>query len=271
MAQERFGLTERRACRVVGQPRSTQRRPAPVLGDRPLRARLHEIARARPRAGYRTAHALLVREGWYVNRKKVLRLWREEGLKVQPRHRKRRRPPVGEQVMRATRPDHVWAIDFQFDATSDGRMVKIANVVDEFTREALAGRVGRTCTATDLVQVLDGLAAERGAPGHIRCDNGPEMIAWTLRDWCSGSGTNTSYIEPGSPWENPFVESYNARMRDELLALTEFATLTEASVLIEDWRNGYNTERPHSSLGYLTPLEFHRAWLQQHRPEMALS
>jgi transposase InsO family protein len=271
MAQDRFGLTQRRACRVVGQPRSTQRRPAPAPGDRDLRARLHEIARSRPRAGYRTAHALLVREGWTINRKKVLRLWREEGLKVQPRHRKRRRPAPGEQVHRAERPDHVWAIDFQFDATADGRMVKIANVVDEFTREALAGRVGRSCTATDLVQVLDGLASDRGAPGHIRCDNGPEMIAWTVRDWCRSSGTNTSYIEPGSPWENPFVESYNARMRDELLALTEFTTLTEAKVLIEDWRIAYNTERPHSSLGYLTPLEFHRAWTQQHQPEPALS
>jgi putative transposase len=141
MAQERFGLSERHACRTVGQPRSTQRRPAQVPGDRDLRARLHEIARSRPRAGYRTAHALLCREGWVLNRKKVLRIWREEGLKVQPRHRKRRRPARGEQAHRAERPGHVWAIDFQFDATSDGRMIKIANVVDEFTREALAGRV----------------------------------------------------------------------------------------------------------------------------------
>lgn len=122
MAQDGFGLTERRACRVVGQPRSTQRRPAPVPGDRNLRARLHEIARSKPRAGYRMAHALLVREGWAINRKKVLRIWREEGLKVQPRHRKRRRPAPGEQVHRAERPDHVWAVDFQFDATTDGRI-----------------------------------------------------------------------------------------------------------------------------------------------------
>lgn len=150
-------------------------------------------------------------------------------------------------------------------------MIKIANVVDEFTREALAGRVGRSCTADDLVQVLERLSAHRGAPEHLRCDNGPEMIAWALRDWCRGSGATRSYIEPGSPWENPFVESYDARMRDELLALTEFTTLTEAAVLIEDWRIGYNTERPHSSLDYLTPLEFHRAWTEQHRPEPALS
>ncbi len=271
MAQDRFGLSQRHACRVVGQPRSTQRRPAPAPGERVLRARLHEIARDHQRFGYRRAHALLVREGWVLNRKKVLRLWREEGLKVQPRHRKRRRPPSGEQVHRASRPNHVWAIDFQFDATSDGRMVKIANLVDEFTREALAGRVARHCTATDLVEVLESVVADRGAPEYLRCDNGPEMIAWALRDWCHTSGTATSYIEPGSPWENPFVESYNARMRDELLAITEFWNLTEAQVLIGDWRNGYNTERPHSSLDYLTPLEFHRAWTEQREPEPALS
>jgi transposase InsO family protein len=271
MAQDRFGLSQRHACRTVGQPRSTQRRPAPPDRDQCLRGRLQEIARAHPRYGYRRAHALLVREGWDLNRKKVLRIWREEGLKVTPRHRKRRRPTPGEPVHRANRPDHVWAIDFQFDATRDGRMIKIANVVDEFTRVALAGRVGRTCTATDLVEVLDGLAGERGAPEHLRCDNGPEMIAWALRDWCRANGAATSYIEPGSPWENPFVESYNARLRDELLALTEFCTITEASVLIEDWRIGYNTERPHSSLGYLTPIEFHRGWTEQHQPATELS
>jgi putative transposase len=125
---------------------------------------LHEIARAHQRFGYRRAHALLVREGWVLNREKVLRVWREEGLKVEPRHRKRRRPVNGEQVRRACRPNHVWAIDFQFDATSDGRMVKIANLVDEFTREALAGRVGRSCRASDLVEMLAGLVQDRGAP-----------------------------------------------------------------------------------------------------------
>jgi putative transposase len=150
-------------------------------------------------------------------------------------------------------------------------MVKIANLVDEFTREALAGRVGRSYRASDLVEMLAGLVQDRGAPEHIRCDNGPEMIASALSDWCRTSGTRTSYMEPGSPWENPFIESYNARMRDELLAITEFWNLTEATVLIEDWRIRYNTERPHSALGYLTPIEFHRAWTERHQPEMALS
>lgn len=256
---------------MVGQPRSTQRRPSRAPGDGPLRARLHEIAQRHQRFGYRRAHALLCREGWSINRKKVLRIWREEGLKVQARHHKRRRPPHGESVRSAEHPNHVWAIDFQFDATSDGRMLKLANIVDEFTRESIAIRTDRTCTSDHLVKVLEALVTERGAPGHLRCDNGPELIAFTLRDWCHTVGTATTYIEPGSPWENPYVESFNARIRDELLAITEFCTLTEAQVLIEDWRNGYNTERPHSSLGYLTPVEFNRVWTGQHQPEMALS
>ena len=218
MAQDRFGLSERRACGIVGQPRSTQRRAAPAPGDGPLRARLHQIARRHQRFGYRRAHAVLVREGWVLNRKKVLRIWREEGLKVHPRHHKRRRPAAAEPVRRAERPNHVWAIDFQFDATSDGRMLKLANIVDEFTREALSTRTGRTCTADDLVKVLETLVTEREVPGHLRCDNGPELIAFTLRDWCRSAGTTTSYIEPGSPWENAYVESFNARIRDELLA-----------------------------------------------------
>jgi putative transposase len=271
MAQDRFGLSERRACRIVGQPRTTQRRPALHPGDGPLRARLHQIARRHQRFGYRRAHAVLVREGWVLNRKKVLRIWREEGLKVSARHHKRRRPPQGEPVRQAEHPNHVWAIDFQFDATSDGHMLKLANIVDEFTREALSTRTGRTCTADELVKVLETLVTDRGAPGHLRCDNGPELIAFTLRDWCRSAGTTTSYIEPGSPWENAYVESFNARIRDELLAITEFCTMTEAKILIEDWRIEYNTERPHSSLGYLTPVEFNRAWTQRHQPEPALS
>ncbi len=177
MAKDCFGLSERRACRIVSQSRWTQRRPAPAPGDGSLRARLHEIARQHQRFGYRRAHALLCRKGWVLNRKKVLRLWREEGLKVQPRHHKRRRPTQGESLGRAERPNHVWAIDFQFDATSDGRMLKLANIVDEFTREALSTRTARSCTAEDLVRVLERLVADRGAPETLCCDNGPELIS----------------------------------------------------------------------------------------------
>jgi putative transposase len=148
----------------------------------------------------------------------------------------------------------VWAIDFQFDETSDGRRLKLANIVDEHTREGLAMRVGRTCGADDLLAVIDALVAERGAPGHLRMDNGPELIAWALRDWCRLAGTGTIYIEPGSPWENPYIESFNGRVRDELLNAEE--SLLEAQVIVEAWRIEYNTYRPHGSLGGLTPAEY---------------
>ena len=142
-----------------------------------------------------------------------------------PCKRKRSRPPGGGELLRATRPNHVWAIDFQFDETADYRRLKLCNIVDEFTREALAMRVGRSCDADQVVEIIEALVAERGAPAHLRMDNGPELIAWALRDWCRLHHTTTSYIEPGSPWENPFVESFNGRCRDELLNIEEFGTL----------------------------------------------
>jgi transposase InsO family protein len=196
-----------------------------------------------------------------VNHKRVRRLWREEGLRRPVRGRKRRRvaPEVTERL-RAERPNQVWAIDFQFDETADGRRLKLCNLVDEHTREALAMRVARTCTADDLVAVLEALVATRGAPQHLRMDNGPELIAWALRDYCRLSGTRTTYIEPGSPWENPFVESFNGRVRDELLNVEEFTSLLEAEVIIESWRVEYNTYRPHSSLDGLTPSEYAARW-----------
>ena len=163
-------------------------------------------------------------------------------------------------------PNDVWAIDFQFDETADYRRLKLANIVDEFTRESLAMEVDRSITADHLVNVLERLVAVHGAPTHLRMDNGPELIVWALRDWCRFTSTQTVYIEPGSPWENPFVESFNSRSRDELLNVEEFATLREARVVVEAWRIQYNTYRPHSSLGGLTPVEFKRQWLNQHQP-----
>jgi putative transposase len=150
----------------------------------------------------------------------------------------------------------VWAVDFQFDETADRRRIKLCNIVDEYTREALAIRVGRSCTAEDVVELIARLVNERGRPGYLRCDNGPEFIAWALRDYCRMTLMATSYIEPGSPWENPFVESFNGRLRDELLNIEEFGSITEAKVLIEDWRQEYNTYRPHSALAGLTPSEY---------------
>jgi len=259
LLKERFGASERRACRVVGQHRSTQRKPAraPREVDERLAARLREIAGEHPRWGWKTAHQILLREGWALNRKRTRRIWRQEGLRRPVRARKRRRLTASDSKrLRATHANHVWAMDFQFDETSDRRRIKLCNIVDEHTREALAIRVARTCTGDELVGELSRLVSERGAPAFLRADNGPEMIAWALKDYCRMTLMHTAYIEPGSPWENPFVESFNGRLRDELLNIEEFGSITEARVIIEDWRKEYNTYRPHSALGGLTPAEY---------------
>jgi len=259
---ERFGVSQRRACRVVGQHRSTQRRPRRLIPDEEakLRRRLRTIAREHPRWGWKTAHTILRREGHTINRKRTRRLWREEGLRRPAPCKRKRRRLCGGELLRAERSNQVWAIDFQFDETADQRRLKLCNIVDEFTREALAMRVGRRCDADTVVAIIDELVATRGAPEHLRMDNGPELIAWAVRDWCRLHHTTTTYIEPGSPWENPFVESFNGRTRDELLNIEEFGSVLEARVITEAWRIEYNTYRPHSSLGGLTPSEFAATW-----------
>lgn len=224
-----------------------------------LRCRLHEISVERPRFGYRRVTGQLRLEGWKVNRKRIQRLWREEGLRVAQRQPKRRR--VGESAfpakrLRAEHPNDVWAIDFIFDATTDGRPIKALSMCDEFTRENLVRRIGRSITAQDVVEALDEAAARRGAPKFVRCDNGPEFIANAIKRWCLAHETQTSYIDPGAPWQNPFVESFNARVRDELFAREVFDSILEAQVLFDDWGEDYNRYRVHSSLGYLPPAVF---------------
>jgi putative transposase len=267
--QDRLGLSERRACRIAGQHRSTQRRePVLAADDVVLRARLRELSRKRPRWGYRRAHADLLGEGWQINRKRVQRIWREEGLRVPQRRRKRQR--LGESTvpadrLRAERPDEVWALDYQFDQTADGRILKLLHVVDEFTREALTVECRRRIDADQTVAVLERLVATRGtAPEHIRCDNGPELTANALRDWCRFAGAGSAYIDPGSPWQNPYVESFGSRIRDELLAVELFSCLAEAKVMVEDWRRDYNEHRPHSALSMKPPATFAKAWRAQH-------
>jgi len=207
MLQDRLGLSERRACRLAGQNRSTQRhRPKVAPDDQALRRRLRKISEQRPRWGYRRAHGHLLAEGFSLNRKRVQRIWREEGLRVPAKAKKRRRlgdSTAAAERLKACHPNHVWALDYQHDATSDGRELKFLNVVDEFTREALAIEVDRTINAEQTVAILGRLAAERGAPANIRCDNGPELTAAVLREWCRLGSTGTAYIEPGSPWQNP--------------------------------------------------------------------
>jgi transposase InsO family protein len=258
--QERYRASERLACRVVGQHRSTQRHPVKVvdLEETKLRHRLREIAAEHIRWGRRMAYRLLRREGWSVNHKRVQRLWREEGLqRPTARKRKRARPADGSvRRHRAEHPHQVWAMDFQFDATADGRRLKFLNVIDEHSRFCLAIRVGRRCKAKDVVAVLEELTSVYPAPSLIRSDNGPEFIAQALRDWCDASDTtSTAYIEPGSPWENGFAESFNGRFRDEFLNTELFTTAPEAQILADRWRWEYNTLRPHSALQGRTPLE----------------
>ena len=258
--QTTFQVSERRACEVLDQPRSTQRQqPKERPEEKPLVKRMLELVGQHPRFGYRRIWALLRREGWRVNRKRVYRLWRQQGLKVPRRKKKRRRlghSGNGCVRYRARAKDHVWAWDFIHDRTADGRPLKWLSVVDEFTRECVALEVARSMTAARVVQILAGVIRERGGVGHIRSDNGPEFIAAEIRRWLAEAKVGTLYIEPGSPWENGYCESFHSRLRDELLEREEFSTPLEARVLSAAWKQQYNHERPHSALGYQTPAEF---------------
>jgi putative transposase len=249
--QLRFGVSERRACTVVGQHRSTQRLVAPEIPDDEvaLRAFLRAFSIKRPRWGWRRAAKQARREGWPVNDKRIQRLWRSEGLKVP--YRKRKKPLRG-------------------IGTAVGAMspiaLKMLNIVDEFTRECPAIVVERNLDADRVVATLERLALERGAPAFVRFDNGPEFIAYAVADWCRFNGVNSIFIDPGSPWQNAWIESFNGRLRDELLNGWRFDSLLEAKVLIEDWRIDYNINRPHSAHGELTPSEFVQAWTYRHEP-----
>ena len=269
MLMDRLVISERRACRAIGQSRTTQRRgsPVPPREEQVIRARLRELARTRPRYGYRRLTALLRTEGFAVNHKRIQRICRDEGLRVMRWAKKRSRlgnSAVPAERLRAMYPDHVWALDFCFDQTTDIRTLKILSITDEFTREALAISVERSIAADDTVTVLEQIVASSGrSPAYIRMDNGPEMTAHALRDWCRFSRTGTSYIEPGHPWENPYIESFTGKLRDELLNVEAFATLLEAKTLAEDYRIDYNCYRPHSSLGYRTPASFAAEWARR--------
>jgi len=271
--QERFGVSERRACAVVGQPRSTQRLPAPEPGDEELalRAFLRDFARRRPRWGWRRAARAAKDAGWRVNHKRIHRLWIAEGLRVPYRKRKKPLRGIGVAIgaMCPIAPDVLWALDFQFDQTSDGRTLKMLNVIDEYTRECLAIDIERSIDADGVIRCLEHLAAERGAPRYVRFDHGPEFIAYAVADWCRWNGTDTVFIDPGSPWQNAWIESFNGRLRDEFLNGQQFDSLLEAQVLTEDWRIDYNVNRPHSAHGWLTPVEFVEAWLHRQAHQLA--
>ena len=252
-----LGVSERRACQVLGQHRSTQRKPPRTPDDEAqLTADIIELAKTYGRYGYRRITALLRQAGWAVNAKRVQRIWRREGLKVPQKQPKRGRLWLNDGScvrLRASWPNHVWSYDFVEGRTHEGKKFRMLCLIDEFTREALAIRVKRKLNSTDVLETLADVMIVRGTPGYIRSDNGPEFIALTLRKWIDDVGTQTAYIEPGSPWENGYCESFNSKLRDELLNLEVFYSLREAEVLIESWRQHFNTVRPHSSLGYVPP------------------
>jgi putative transposase len=242
---------------VLEQARNTQRRNHEVRSEESrLVADITALATRYGRYGYRRITALLNERGWQVNHKRVERIWRQEGLKVPKKQPKRGRLWLNDGSCIRLRPehkDHVWSYDFVTARTADGRAFRLLNIIDEYTRECLATLVARRLTSEDVIDQLFNLFILRGIPEHIRSDNGPEFTAKAVRKWLNKLGVKTLFIEPGSPWENGYIESFNGKLRDELLNREIFTTLIEAKVLIAQWRKEYNQVRPHSSLGYKPP------------------
>ena len=254
----------RHACRLLEWNRSSfQYQPRPDRNQQ-LREELRAFSEKKQRRGARKAHNFLRRKGLAASRNRVHRLWKQERLQVRKRTRKKRKPPGKRGVLPlvATYPGHVWSYDFLFDATASGAKLKLLTIGDDYTRECLAIEVGSSMRSDKVITVLARLVAEHGAPTHIRSDNGPEFIAHAVRAWLAGQKTQTYYIDPGSPWQNGFRESFHGRFRDEFLYGTLFASVAECRVLCEAYRREYNEERPHQSLQYLTPIEFKQQWLK---------
>jgi transposase InsO family protein len=260
--QQKLDVSERRACLALGQSRGLQRR-APIRGDEEavLIEDIIRLATQYGRYGYKRITALLRVEGWSVNHKRVERIWRQEGLKVPQKHKKRGRLYLNDGScirLRACWPNHVWSYDFVADRLIDGTKIRTLTVVDEYTRECLSLRTGYNLKTDDVMDVLTGLFITRGIPDHIRSDNGSEFTSKAIQAWLPKLRVKTLYITPGSPWENGYNESFNGRLRDELLNGETFYTLKEAQVIIEQWRHHYNHIRPHSSLGYKPPAPLAR-------------
>lgn len=260
-------MSERRACVALGQPRATQRyHPRKIDADRQLIEQMRRLVESYPRHGSERVHQLLtnpdaaVGGGWRVNFKRVHRLWKQEHLQVPRKQRKRRRLPGSSQNScvrhKATHRNHVWGYDFLAERTEDGRQLRLLVVIDEFTRECLAIEVARSFTARDVILTLQYLFAVRGAPEHVRSDNGPEFVAKEVQQWLSRAAVRTLYIQKASPWENGYVESFNGKLRDELLDRELFLSVAEARYVTDEWRLEYNHHRPHGSLAWQTPASF---------------
>ena len=262
-------MSERRACRLVGQHRSAQRYvPLPSDYEARLVKEMRRLAEVHPRWGYRQIHGLLVAEGWKVNRKRIERLWRLEGLKVPPSKSKQSGKKAGGGSQNAIwnlpalYPDHIWTFDFMTDRTTDGQAYRILNILDEYTRECVESYQARNIGARRVIWVLERLFATGRKPQIIRSDNGREFIAGVLELWLGQQGVTSAFVEKGSPQQNAFIESFNSGMRRECLNAEEFHDLLEARVVIAEHRELYNTVRRHRGLGMLTPAEFRRRALQ---------
>jgi len=266
------GYSERRGCELAGVSRTAYRRALVRKQDEErLRERIRELAGANKRYGYRRITELLRREGWVVNKKRVHRIWKQEGLSLPRRRPKRRRHgPTAQPALRAARMNHVWCYDFVEDTTERGDKLRMLVVVDEYTRECHRILVDRSIGAEKVVDTLDWLFLLNGTPEHIRSDNGPEFVAGAVCDWLERAGCGTIFIKPGSPWENAYIESFIGKLRDECLNREIFTSVLEAQEVVENWRREYNEYRPHSSLGYLTPAEFAARCREEevpHRPD----
>ena len=269
--RDRLGYSERRICRAIGQARSSQRyRSRPSSDEHRLIAETHRLALKWPRFGYRRITALLRIDGWRVNVKRVHRLWKAEGLQIRKKTRKRRRLGNGDNACHRHRPlgkDHVWSYDFVSDRTEGGGRLRMLCIVDEYTRECLTIEVARHFTGQDVVEILKELFTIRGQPAYLRSDNGPEFTSKAVRWWLEDAKVGTLFIEPGSPWENGYIESFNGKLRDECLNGELLLSLAEARYVVDRWRLDYNHHRPHSRLDWMTPAAFSawcRRWKKTH-------
>ena len=275
-AEMRYGMSERHACRLLGQSRGTQRyEPMRRADEDRLTAAVVALASEYGRYGYKKIAAMLQRSGWQAGRDRVERIWRREGLKVPQKQRPRRRLWLNDGScirLRPERANHVWSDDFVNARTHDGRLLRILALIDEYTRECLALRVARRLNSQDVIETLSEVMLWRGIPEHIRSDNGPEFVARQLRDWLQGLGTSPLYIEPGSPWENGYCESFNGKLREECLNGEIFYSLKEARIVIEQWRQQYNRVRPHAALGYRPPAPgaYTPPWNPVPRPQVIM-
>ncbi len=267
--QDRYTVSERRACKVLSLHRNTKRAYEHKSYTDKIDQVIIQLSVAEPRWGYRAVYNRMKLDGYRVGRERVRRVRAREGLQVRVKQHKKRYPGSSGQLLQAEYPNHVWTYDFVYDRTIDGRRLKCLTVADEYTRQGLNIEVARSLTSTDVKRVLSLLFAIHGRPAYLRSDNGSEFIARSLRQWLKDEHVNTHYIEPGSPWQNGYGESFNAIFRDDCLNRWAFHSVRESHVVIDSWLEKYNDYRPHGSLQGITPNMFLEQWRREHAEEKA--